>query len=170
MATSVPMDITKCGYTSVLHQMWQHLEYPWILITKCGYFCTPPNVATFGYYQMWLLLYSKCGNVWGTHGYYQMWLLLYSTKCGNIWSTHGYYQMWVLMWQHFLDITKYGYYCTPNVATFGVPMDITKCGYFCTPPNVATFGVPLDITKCGYFCTPPNEATFGVPMDITKFD
>ena len=52
VATSVPMDSTKCGY-----------------------FCTPPNVATFGVpmdinYQMWLLLYStKCGNIWSTHGY-----------------------------------------------------------------------------------------------------
>ena len=146
-------------------------------ITKCGYFCTPPNVAAFGvatlgYYQMWLLLYStKCGSIWSTLGYYQMWLLLYSTKCGSIWSTLGYYQMWLLLYS-----TKCGniwgthgyyqmwlYFCTPpNEATFGV---ITKCGYFCTPPNVAIFGVPMDITKCGYFCTPPNEATFGVPMD-----
>ena len=65
----VPLDITKCGYFC---QMWQNLEYPWIL----------PNVAT-----------SKCGKIWSTHGY----ATSDSTKCGNIWSTHGYYQMWLLL-------------------------------------------------------------------------
>ena len=132
--------------TSVLHQMWQHsstLGYyqMWLLlystkcgnirvpsdVTKCGYFCTPPNVATFGVPSD----ITKCG---------------YFCTPPNV-ATFGVPS----------DITKCGYFCTPpNVATFGVPSDNTKCGYFCTPPNVATFGIPLDITKCGYFCTPPN--------------
>ena len=127
----VPMDITKCGYF-LLHQMWQHLEYQWIL----------PNVATSDS--------TKCGNIWST-----LWILpnVATSKCGvpmdiakcgycgKIWSTHEYYQMWLLL-------------TPPNVAAFGVLVDVTKYGYFqmwqnleypWILPNVAT----SYSTKCG---------------------
>ena len=67
---------TKCGNIWRYYQMWQHLEYPWII----------PNVATSVLHQMWQHLeYPRILPNVATS---------YCTKCGNIWSTLGYYQMW----------------------------------------------------------------------------
>ena len=132
-ACFLPVLATSCS------NIWSILD-----ITKCGYFCTPPNVATFGAPKD----ITKCGyfrtppNVWQHFGYYQMWLLLYSTKCDK-------------HLEHPRILPNVATCTPPNVATFGVPLDITKCGYFCQMwqhleypwilPNVAT----SDSTKCG---------------------
>ena len=121
--------------TSVLHQMWQHLEYPRIL----------PNVATSVLHQMWQdLEYPRIIPNVATSVLYQMWQHLeYPRILPNV-ATSVLHQMWQhLEYPRIHKDSMFGHYWYFKCCHIWQYIECQKFPLLDISmgiPNVATFG------------------------------